>query len=389
MALTMTRIPASEMVDPLRVLHGDALEQLRTLPDESVHCCVTSPPYWGLRDYGVPGQIGLEPTPAEYVARMVEVFGEVRRVLRGDGTLWMNLGDSYIHGTGRDRMPTTIAGPAVPAGWSNRAQPQRIRGAWDLGAKQMLGMPWRVAFALQAAGWWLRSDIIWAKPNPMPESVTDRPTKSHEYVFLLAKAERYYYDADAIAEPISTDPRENYPARARILGRGQQSFNGPGAREGDRDKERRLPSQAVRQQGTQAGIGARRSRGHERINERRGRRVDSLAGRRMRPQRSIGLDDHHAALLRCALRHLPRGTGAPLHYGRLPGRRHRARPIRRLRHHRRRRDQARPPRRPDRAVRRVREADPEALHDHARDGPVRMTPPELVREQAQAIERER
>lgn len=148
-----------------KIMIGDCIEQMRaSVPDESVHCCVTSPPYWGLRDYGVEGQFGLEKTPGEYVARMVEVFREVKRVLRKDGTLWLNLGDSYAN-------------------------------------KALAGIPWRVAFALQADGWYLRSDIIWHKPNPMPESVTDRPTRSHEYIFLLTKSARYAYDADAIKEP--------------------------------------------------------------------------------------------------------------------------------------------------------------------------------------------
>jgi DNA modification methylase len=186
------------------LLQGDALEQLKTLPGESIHCCVTSPPYWGLRDYGVDGQLGLESTPDEYVAKMVEVFREVRRVLRDDGTLWLNLGDSYASG-----------------GMSNPSSKSTLGGGKDLGAadysitrkvpnglkpKDLVGIPWRVAFALQADGWWLRSDIIWAKPNPMPESVTDRPTKAHEYIFLLTKSERYYYDADAIKEN-SVDPQ--------------------------------------------------------------------------------------------------------------------------------------------------------------------------------------
>ncbi len=158
-----------------KIIRGDATAEMIETPDESVHCCITSPPYWGLRDYGVAGQHGLEPTPEEYVAKMVGVFKEVRRVLRDDGTLWLNLGDSYA---GR-------------------------RG--NLKHKDLVGIPWRVAFALQADGWYLRSDIIWHKPNPMPESVTDRPTKSHEYIFLLSKRGRYYYDADAIAEPATLD----------------------------------------------------------------------------------------------------------------------------------------------------------------------------------------
>ena len=174
------------------ILQGDALTMLRTLPDESVHCCVTSPPYFGLRDYGVPGQIGLEGSVEEYVARLVEVFAEVRRVLRHDGTLWLNLGDSYA--TQRNDHDWLGSGALAKKG---KFVPTGLK------PKDLIGVPWRVAFALQAAGWWLRSDIIWAKKNCMPESVTDRPTRSHEYIFLLAKSERYYYDADAVMEPVT------------------------------------------------------------------------------------------------------------------------------------------------------------------------------------------
>jgi len=227
---------------------GDALSVLRELPEESVQCCVTSPPYWGLRDYGTaeweggdsecphrvggrvqdtkargaivagvrPGvdasrcldcgalredrQLGIEPTPEEYVAKMVEVFGDVRRVLRDDGTLWLNIGDSYnayIGGAGPSsslsRGAQTTARPSLPSGYGLRHK--------GLKPKDLVGIPWRVAFALQADGWYLRSDIIWAKPAPMPESVRDRPTKAHEYLFLLSKSPTYQYDADAIAEP--------------------------------------------------------------------------------------------------------------------------------------------------------------------------------------------
>lgn len=181
------------------VHHGDVLAILPTLPDASVDCCVTSPPYWGLRDYGVAGQLGLEPTPAEYVARMVEVFREVRRVLKDDGTLWLNLGDSYA-GVGAQTGGTNSKE-------SGRREDRMFKGSYrnatsiGLKAKDLVGIPWRVAFALQADGWYLRSDIIWSKPNPMPESVTDRPTKAHEYLFLLSKSDRYHYEACAIAEP--------------------------------------------------------------------------------------------------------------------------------------------------------------------------------------------
>jgi DNA modification methylase len=178
----------------VRVLEGDCREVLAGLPDASVQCVVTSPPYWGLRDYGVPGQLGLEKTPDEYVAKMVDVFRAVHRVLRDDGTLWLNLGDSY----GGDRGNKTAA-PDNKHRVLGNGSPSSVVRDFDF-RKQLVGIPWRVAFALQADGWFLRSDIIWHKPNPMPESVTDRPTKAHEYLFLLSKSPTYYYDAAAIAE---------------------------------------------------------------------------------------------------------------------------------------------------------------------------------------------
>jgi DNA modification methylase len=191
-----------------RIIQGDCIEGMRTLPDDSVHCCVTSPPYWGLRDYQCDGQIGLESTPEAYVARMVEVFREVRRVLRDDGTLWLNLGDSYAAARGGTSMPAeTLAGGVsgrgdivAKRGRESGYTPHRDPAAHGLKHKDLVGIPWRVAFALQADGWWLRQDIIWHKPNPMPESVRDRCTKAHEYVFLLTKSERYYYDAEAVSE---------------------------------------------------------------------------------------------------------------------------------------------------------------------------------------------
>jgi len=169
------------------------------LADKSVHCCVTSPPYFGLRDYGTDAQIGLEPTPAAYVEEMVKVFREVRRVLRDDGTLWLNLGDSYATGTTTDRKQSKNPGVG-----NNRPEAQnsvgRIGTPQGLKTKDLIGIPWMVAFALRADGWYLRQDIIWAKPNPMPESVTDRCTKAHEYIFLLSKSAKYYYDAKAVQE---------------------------------------------------------------------------------------------------------------------------------------------------------------------------------------------
>lgn len=182
-----------------------------------VHCCVTSPPYFGLRDYGVAGQIGLEDSPAAYVASLVAVFREVWRVLREDGTCWVNLGDSYAtsppgnKGNGQFSK-SGLNGAQTSASYLKRLESgsgmKRNTIVGDLKPKDLIGIPWRVAFALQADGWYLRSDIIWAKPNPMPESVTDRPTKAHEYVFLLTKAERYWYDAATIREPNTLDMQD-------------------------------------------------------------------------------------------------------------------------------------------------------------------------------------
>jgi DNA modification methylase len=189
---------------------GDVRDVLARLDAESIQCVVTSPPYFGLRDYGVLGQLGLEKAPDEYVAAMVEVFRAVRRVLRDDGVLWLNLGDSYAGSwgaQGRQGATGQMADRSVVSARQIEAHPKRMsRTGRDAPgaaykAKDLLGIPWMVAFALRADGWYLRSDIIWAKPNPMPESVTDRPTKSHEYLFLFTKSERYYYDAVAIAEP--------------------------------------------------------------------------------------------------------------------------------------------------------------------------------------------
>jgi DNA modification methylase len=176
---------------------GDALTVLRTMGTGFVNCCVTSPPYWGLRDYGVAGQIGLERTPEEYIARMVEVLSEVRRVLRDDGTLWLNIGDSYCSAWPCQRRNEIGAGSLENG--KREARPPRLPSGMK--EKDLVGIPWALAFALRADGWYLRSEIIWAKPNPMPESVTDRPTKAHGQIFLLAKSERYFYDAKAIQEP--------------------------------------------------------------------------------------------------------------------------------------------------------------------------------------------
>ena len=188
--------------DRVTLYCGDALETLKRLPDESVHCCVTSPPYYGLRDYGVEGQLGLEQTPDEYIAKMVEVFREVRRVLRSDGTLWLNIGDSY-DGSGKGRNADGTHQGGGKQGTSKGSIEGSISKTVTGGAckaKDLIGIPWMLAFALRADGWYLRQDIIWNKPNPMPESVRDRCTKSHEYIFLLSKSSRYYFDNKAIAE---------------------------------------------------------------------------------------------------------------------------------------------------------------------------------------------
>ena len=198
---------------------GDCRQVLAAMPSDSVHCVVTSPPYFGLRDYGVDGQIGLEASPDAFVAEMVAVFREVRRVLRDDGTLWLNLGDSYNSGGGYSPdAPSNRNSKQSTSGGSLARNMPRIEG---LKHKDLIGIPWRVAFALQQDGWYFRQDIIWHKPNPMPESVTDRCTKSHEYVFLMSKSARYFYDQAAIREEAvceklpgrnMTDTRETYGA---------------------------------------------------------------------------------------------------------------------------------------------------------------------------------
>lgn len=221
------------------ILEGNCLETLKTVEAKTIQTCVTSPPYYGLRDYGMDAQIGLESTPELYVQNLVNVFREVRRVLRDDGTLWLNLGDSYWGGKGQSSQA-----------WSTENQDRetlqksqhQISGKGEtrptdgkhpvIKPKDLIGIPWMVAFALRADGWYLRSEIIWHKPNPMPESVTDRPTKSHEYIFLMSKSANYYYDQEAIAEPSTWagDPRAGYGRlhyrgkREGQEGTGQENF---------------------------------------------------------------------------------------------------------------------------------------------------------------------
>lgn len=251
-----------EPTSDFTVLAGDCIQSMSKLPDNSIHCCVTSPPYFGLRDYGtakweggdpncdhirkhakhggeradrdqsanvfqykgkceicgatsVDDQIGQEQTPDEFVAKLVEVFEQVRRVLRPDGTLWLNLGDSYAADRGGKQVAETLAGGSSGSGdkdahrgRSDVSNPNRNCKSIGLKHKDLIGIPWMVAFALRKAGWYLRQDIIWHKPNPMPESVQDRCTKAHEYIFLLSKSERYYYDIDAIREPWKQNPSD-------------------------------------------------------------------------------------------------------------------------------------------------------------------------------------
>lgn len=232
----------------IRLYHGDAEAILNQLAAESAQCIVTSPPFWALRDYGVDGQIGLEPTPEAWCERLVAVFRACRRVLRDDGVLWLEVGDTYVAGQGGRQ---TAAGemPAVPlaqdggigtgdaGSWQSGATAKMTpaRGTTDLKPKDLTGTPWMLAFALRADGWYLRADVIWHRPNPMPESVTDRPTKAHSYVFLLTKSARYFYDADAIREHrlfAGTNATSRKPGHDDATVRGGSRFAGevPAAR---------------------------------------------------------------------------------------------------------------------------------------------------------------
>jgi len=242
-------------VTDLKILQGDCVQSLKQLADESVQCCVTSPPYFGLRDYGHDGQIGLEETPDEYVAKIVKVFREVRRVLRKDGTLWLNLGDSYAstggaHGNRDDNQLGVGAKRTHAFGGGDQ---QARRAPLGLKPKDLIGIPWRVAFALQADGWYLRQDIIWHKPNPMPESVQDRCTKAHEYVFLLSRSEKYFYNNKSIAEPVaeSSVKRLTQPNIGNQLGsdRVPGKTNGPMKAVGNCDSRNRRTVWTINTQG--------------------------------------------------------------------------------------------------------------------------------------------
>ena len=182
------------------IITGDALNVLKAMEAESVNMCVTSPPYFGLRDYGIDGQLGLEGSPERYTEKIVEIFREVRRILKPDGTLWLNIGDSYA----------TSSGPQAPKNTRNSQGHTRKHVPDGYKIKDLIGIPWMVAFALRSDGWYLRQDIIWNKTNCMPESVRDRCTRSHEYVFMFSKRPRYYYDAEAISEPITGNSTERY-----------------------------------------------------------------------------------------------------------------------------------------------------------------------------------
>ena len=202
---------------------GDCRETMRAWAADGVRAqmCVTSPPYFGLRDYGHPGQIGLEQTPEAYIAAMVEVFRCVRDVLADDGTLWLNIGDSYARTGGTDRKVSSTAQVGSTRNTMEQMSDRTSKAsALGLKDKDLIGIPWMLAFALRADGWYLRQDIIWSKPNPMPESVRDRCTKAHEYVFLLSKSERYFYDADAVMEPVaaSTIERLSQPTLPQQVG---------------------------------------------------------------------------------------------------------------------------------------------------------------------------
>lgn len=250
------------------LINGDSRTALASLPSGSVHCCVTSPPYFQLRDYEMGGQIGMESTPEEYVAQLVGVFRQVRRVLRDDGTLWVNIGDSYASAPGRllrggpPSASSTLEGSGHRGGGPKLAALRRVGRSGNKGSsasecatrpfapglkpKDMIGIPWMLAFALRADGWFLRQDIIWAKPNPMPESVTDRCTKAHEYLFLLSKSGRYHFDADAIAEPALKGAAGSTFTAGKTAGH-QQGRAGEAVREeGERRNKRSVWAVATR-----------------------------------------------------------------------------------------------------------------------------------------------
>jgi DNA modification methylase len=206
-----------------KIYQGDCLEELKKLPDNSINCCITSPPYYGLRDYGVDSQIGLEETPELYVEKLVDVFREVKRVFKKDGTLWLNLGDSYSGSCKGEGGTYELSKKQNSNRGSHYGKDQGVKRKFkiNLKPKDLIGIPWMVAFALRADGWYLRQDIIWSKPNPMPEGVTDRCTKSHEYIFLLSKSQTYYFDNGSIQEKCVTTgihTNHKYTKSSKIYG---------------------------------------------------------------------------------------------------------------------------------------------------------------------------
>jgi DNA modification methylase len=213
----------------IKILQGNCLETLSSLEEKSVNTCVTSPPYWGLRDYGNGDQLGQEETPEQFTENLVKLFREVRRVLRDDGTVWLNLGDSYNGSGGQGTKPNIMSKEAAEGRGGKAIKVNGIK------PKDLIGIPWRVAFALQADGWYLRQDIIWSKPNPMPESVTDRCTKAHEYIFLLSKSPKYYYDNEAIKEDSAESSKDrlnqdikNQKGSIRVPGKTNGTMNAVG-----------------------------------------------------------------------------------------------------------------------------------------------------------------
>ncbi len=209
----------------VEIVVGDVRDSIKTLPEASVQCVVTSPPYFGLRDYGHEGQMGLEQTPEAYVAELVGLFREVRRVLKDDGTVWLNLGDSYARNGGGVASKANTAhkmGVGQKAVYAAGGMQSINKAPEGLKEKDLMGIPWRVALALQADGWYLRQDIIWHKPNPMPESVRDRCTKAHEYLFLLSKSEQYYWDTEAMKEPSVTSVEQQIAKRNKMPHKGQR-----------------------------------------------------------------------------------------------------------------------------------------------------------------------
>lgn len=221
------------------IYQGDCLDVLKIFPDECINCVVTSPPYWGLRDYGINGQIGLEKTPEEYTEKIVKIFNEIKRVLKKDGTIWLNLGDSYASTSKNRSSEQSIKNSTISGSLNTQKQSlkQISKICNGLKPKQLIGIPWRIAFALQANDWYLRQDIIWYKRNPMPESVTDRCTRAHEYIFLLSKSQKYYFDQESIKQPITdntilriTQQIEKQEGSKRIAGRENRLMKavGPG-----------------------------------------------------------------------------------------------------------------------------------------------------------------